>query len=454
MIATHGIGGRQDLPIPFSYALAGAALALIASFVILALAWRESRYRGDDAGHPLPGWLAQVADAAATRWVLQAGGLVAFGYVVLAMFAGPDLATNPTPGVVYVLVWIGLVPASLAFGPVWRLISPFRTIHLLLSKAVRLDPREGSRRLPPALGLWPAAVGLFAFTWLELVAPDRATLPVLRIAFAGYAAAMLIGGTVFGSTWFSRADPFEVYSDLFARLSWLGRRSDGRLVARRPLENLDGLRARAGLTAVVAVLLGSTAYDSASNAPWWLRWAQSTGLGPTLTGTLGLLAFVLIVYLTFTAATVLAGGLAGGVGGGVAGGPTGVDPPSARRALPTRFAHSVVPIVLGYLVAHYFTLLVLEGQRTLVLLSDPLGSGADYLGTGGWEPNRWITGQPTLVATIQVGAVVAGHVLGVISAHDRAVRLFPRRTALLGQLPLLAVMVGYTVGGLLLLFGG
>ncbi len=53
---------------------------------------------------------------------------------------------------------------------------------------------------------------------------------------------------------------------------------------------------------------------------------------------------------------------------------------------------------------------------------------------------------------MQVTSIVAGHVLGVVLAHDRAVRLFPRRRAVAGQLPLLALMVAYTCGGLLLLF--
>ena len=52
----------------------------------------------------------------------------------------------------------------------------------------------------------------------------------------------------------------------------------------------------------------------------------------------------------------------------------------------------------------------------------------------------------------QVLFVVAGHVVGVVLAHDRAVRLLPRRTAVVGQVPLLLVMIGYTLGGLLLLF--
>jgi hypothetical protein len=121
------------------------------------------------------------------------------------------------------------------------------------------------------------------------------------------------------------------------------------------------------------------------------------------------------------------------------------------RGLAGRFAPSLVPIAAGYLVAHYWSLWVYEGQNALIRLSDPLGTGADLLGTGHLTPNAALI-QPTLVATIQVVAIVTGHVLGVVLAHERAVTLFDRRVAVLGQLPLLVLMVGYTCGGLYLLF--
>ena len=435
-VHAHGVGGRQDLPIPFGLAVTAAALALVLSFLVLGLAWRESRYRGDSGGRPLPRALTTVVDSAGLRWAIRIGGLVTAAYATLAALAGPDLATNPTPGVVYVLLWVGIVPASLLLGPIWRTVNPLRTLHLLLYRALRLDPTFGALRTPERVGLWPATGWLVAFIWLELVAPDRATLPVIVAWFALFVGVTMLGAVVFGSRWFDHADPFEVYSALVGRLSCLGRRTDGRLVARRPLENLDGLPAHPGLTAAVAALLGSTMYDSASASPWWDRWVQETGLDSTLAGTGGLLAAMLVVYVTFTGAAWWAGRLAGTTG----------------RGMPDLFAHSVVPIAVGYVVAHYFTLFVLEGQRTLVLLSDPLGSGADWLGIGDLAENRWIADQPTLVASIQVGAIVLGHLLGIVSAHDRAVRLFPRRSAVVAQLPLLGVMVAYTVGGLLLLF--
>jgi hypothetical protein len=132
---------------------------------------------------------------------------------------------------------------------------------------------------------------------------------------------------------------------------------------------------------------------------------------------------------------------------------TGVEHGFARRTLPDRFAHSVVPIVVGYIVAHYLSYFVETGQQTVVQLSDPLVTGANLLGTANWQVSYWISGHPTFLAVLKVLAVVTGHVFGVIAAHDRAVKLLPKRHQLTGQLPLLFVMVFYTVTGLYLLFG-
>jgi hypothetical protein len=120
--------------------------------------------------------------------------------------------------------------------------------------------------------------------------------------------------------------------------------------------------------------------------------------------------------------------------------------------LAREYAHTIIPIVMGYVVAHYWSLLVLVGQVTVIRLSDPLGTDADWLGTADRGIDPTLAGT-TLVAVIQVTAVVLGHVLGVILAHDRAVRLLPRGRAVVGQIPLLVLMVAYTVGGLSLLFG-
>jgi hypothetical protein len=434
-LLAHGIGGAKDLPIPLELAIAGAVAALVVSFTVLAIAWRTPRYDAATSGRPAPAWLDRLTSSTPWRAWWRIFGMLALLYVGWAAVAGQDTLINPFLGVLYVLVWVGMVPLSVLFGPVWKAISPSRTINLLLAKASGSDPSLGLYTYPARLGYWPATIGLFAFVWLELVYPHSTEVGPVRLWCAAYLGIMLIGGALFGNRFYEHADPFEVYSTLAAKLSVWGRR-DGVLVIRSPLANLDTVAVRPGLLGVVAVLFGSTAFDSFKDSSPWVQFIQSTTISADLLNLLGLLAFCVGVGLVFAVGTMTTG-----VGDGV-----------RRTTLPDLFAHSVVPIIVGYIVAHYLTYLVEYGQATIMQLSDPLSRGDNLLGTADLTVNYWLSFHPTFLARLKVLAVVTGHVLGVIAAHDRAVRLLPARHQLTGQLPLLLAMVGFTVGGLYLLF--
>jgi hypothetical protein len=437
----HGVGGREDLPIPAHYAFLGAAGALLVSFAVLGVAWQVSRFRGDDSGRPLPRPLVAFVGSPVTRAALVAVSLLFAAWLAMSAFLGKDTLVNPVFGSVYVLLWVGLVPVAILFGPVYRLCNPLRWAHRGACALARLDPARGLVEYPRQLGLWPAALGLFGFTWLELVDPNRATsLSEIRTWFGLLALALVMGAMLFGDVWFERADPFEVYSSLVARLSPFGRRTDGALVIRNPLENLDGLAPLPGLVGVVSVLLGSTAFDAFHSSVKWLTWTQDRSSHFVLLNTLGLLGFCLTVLVSLSLASIATAGL-------------GQIPGFPRRRMPATLAHSIVPIVVGYVVAHYLSFFVSQGLQTLVALGDPL--------TRGWTLMSWVTDvfnvyaiyeHPTGIAVTKVVAVVVGHVLGVIAAHDRAVRILPRRHAIIGQLPMLVLMVGYTLTGLWLLF--
>lgn len=437
---THGLGGQKDLPIPFTLAVSAAVAALVVSFCVLALAWRTPRYEAERPGRPAPSALAHLVDSGAFAWTLRVAGLLFFGYVVWALVWGPDLATNPALGVFYVVVWVGLVPASLLLGPVVKAVSPVRTLTLLLARATGGDPARGLFRYPERLGLWPAAAALFAFVWQELVNPEAVYLGSVRFWLAAYLAVVLVGAALFGEEWLERADPFEVYSSLVARLSPWGR-YDGRLVLRSPLANLARTPAAPGLVAVVGVLFGSTAFDSYKDTTTWARFVGDLGSSPTLVNSVALVVFCAAVGVSFTVASMSTGVETEG--------PRSIP----RRDLPRLLAHSVVPIIVGYITAHYLSYLVEQGQSTLIQLSDPLVRGDNYLGTGNWSVSYWLSYHPTLLATVKVLAVITGHVVGVVAAHDRALRLLPPRHYVTGQLGMLLIMVGYTVTGLYLLMG-
>jgi hypothetical protein len=435
LLPQHGLGGAQDLPISRELAILGGAAAVAVSFVVLALAWRTPRYDAATSGRPAPDWLTGVVDSAWWRALWRVVGIVSLVYLVVVAVFGKDLLINPIFGIFYVWIWVGVVVASLLFGRVWRAISPFRTINAGLARISGGDPDDGFLRYPERLGMWPAAVGLFAFVWMELVYPHNVDLGPVRLWCAIYLAVMIVGGALFGNTFYARADPFEVYSSLVARASVWGRR-DGVLLIRSPLANLDATPAVPGMVAVVSVLFGSTAFDAFRESTRWLTFIQGTGRSTYLQNNLGLLGFCLTVGLILWVACIA----------------TGVGPEMPRRELPNQFAFSVIPIVIGYIVAHYLSYFVEVGTQTLIQASDPLSNGSNLLGTGTWSVPYWLSYHPTLLADVKVLAVVAGHVVGVISAHERAIKLLPKRHQLTGQLPLLFAMIAFTTGGLYLLF--
>lgn len=417
-VLAHGIGTRGDLPLPTGPAAVAAAVALALSFAVLGLAWRRPRRTGP--GHPLP--LLTAVDRPATRNLLRATALAATAWLVVEGLTGPDdVSANAAPWVFYVLFWVGLVPASLLCGPVLRVLNPLRLVHAVLARLLPVAPR----RLPDGIGYWPAAASLAAFGWLELAAPGRAAPAVVAWCVLGYAAAHVGAALVFGARWFDRGDGFEVYSTLLGALAPVGRRADGRLALRNPLDGLEAVRPAPGLVAVLVVLVAVTACDGVMGTRWWTA-AVAPGV---VTSTLALVGTTLAVGIVYLGGTWLVSAARTGDG---------------SRPGPAAFATTLVPVAAGYALAHYFSLLALDGQRALILAGDPLGWG---------EVNPAVA-PPLVVVAVQWTAVVAGHLVATVAAHDRAVRLYPEGLALRTQHPMLAAMLGLTAAAVGLLWAG
>lgn len=444
MIDAHGIGGQGDLPVPLSLAVSGAVAALVLSFAVLIVAWRTSRYDGQSRDLALDGppWprqlLGRITGAVVGptgRVVLRTLGFALFLFTAATAIWGVEQVTNPFFGIVYIWWWVGVPFLSLLLGPVWKAISPIRTINAGLHRLTGGDPALGLRDYPAWLGHWPAAIGLYAFVWLELVYDRSDQLADVRLWCAVYVAVMLIGCAVFGERWAEHADPFEVLSTLVGKLSpWAV--VEGRVVLRSPLANLATVEPRPGLVAVVAVLFGSTAFDSFSESAYWVRTVYDATLTANQLNNAALLAFCVAAGVVFSL-----GAMATGVAAG-----------TRRTELPRQLAHSLVPIIAAYLVAHYLTLFLDGGWQTLARASDPFGQGWNLFGTAGLTPAFWFSYHPTLLASIKVIAVVVGHVTAAVAAHDRSLTVLPPKHQVLGQLPLLVTMVGFTAGGLYLLF--
>lgn len=431
-VLAHGIGGRVDLPVPLELLIVGAGLVVVVSFVLLALLWPEPRFQEGPLCRPtggvgFPGWLS---------WLLGAVGVLSLALVVgqvVPEWLGVERdLTRPT--IAPVLVWVGfwlIVPFGSALVGNWYAdLSPWRVLGLPLQQPERSPV---SRRF----GLWPATVIFMAFTWLELISPgsgDPATLGYAALAYTLFLlGAMWYAGRETGLFVF---DPFTSYNRLVSAISPLGRDSRGRIYWRGWLRSLPVLPEWRGLWIFVVAIIGTISYDGASGTEWFRD--LTGGAGDTMLGeTLLLICSVVAVGLAYLAASAVAA--------------RSSPADSSPLLVAQRFAHTLVPIALAYAFAHYFTLVLFEGQQLIAAVSDPFGLGWDLFGTADRRVAFFITDTDP-VWYIQVASIVLGHVLGVVLAHDRALHDFGR-DAVRSQYAMLVLMVALTTLGLLILAG-
>lgn len=440
--AAHGLELRADLPIPqwlFGWA---AALVLIASFVALAVLWPKPKLE-DGGWRPLPYGFGRILASRPLEIACGVGGVFLLGVVIWSGFAGTEIAfENAAPTFVYVVFWLGLVPVSVLFGDVFRAFNPWRALGRATSwVAGRLAGETVPAPLtyPDGLGRWPAAAGLLAFAWLELVSPEGTAPRNLAAATLIYTSLTVLGMLLFGvETWTERGEAFSVYFNLFSRMAPFERRGN-EIGFRKPLSGLASLRPLAGTVAVVTVMIATVTYDGASEGSLWQTVAEeldsafaslglSAGGVDELTGSVGMLCALLLIGGFYRLGLVGARRMAGGHNPG----------------LPVAFAHSLVPIALAYVAAHYFTLLLYQGQAVGYLSSDPLGKGWNLFGTADVGLDLSLIGSET-TWYLQVALVVMGHVAGLVLAHDRALVLYERaHVAVRSQYWMLGVMVGFT----------
>ena len=362
--------------------------------------------------------------------------LLFFLVVTMASARRADATETIGPIVVYDWFWVGLAIAHAFLGNLWATLSPFDTIGRLVG--FESDQGSAGRPYPAAWGRWPAAILLFGFVWVELADPFGSILGHLGLLIMVYTLIQIAGMHRYGrQTWLENGEAFGVYFGLIAAMAPLTRDENGRVVLRPVLAGLAKVAPRPGLIAVIMVALGSTTFDGFSRSTLWTdATLELAGLARLAAFTAGLLAVIGLVTLAYVLAMRAAARVVDG----------------DWHALAVRFAPSLVPIVLAYVIAHYFSFLVLEGQLGLVRLSDPFGLDWNLFGTSDWVINLALL-SPTTIWYVQVAAIVIGHVGGVVLAHDRAIAMFDREDALRTQYALLAVMVLFTAIGLLILSG-
>jgi hypothetical protein len=450
--SAHALVGRKDLPVPAWLFAWGASLVLIISFALLSVAWTEARLQKED-WHAMPRWFSRATLNAGTQVVC---GLIGVGLFVVVLYAGFRGIEDPTQNFsitfVFYTFWLGMVLISVLFGDVFRAFNPWRAIGRAISGGFRLVAGESAPtpfRYPDALGRWPAVLGVLLFVWLELIAGGGAAPTPHKVAVATviYSVITFAGMALVGvEEWIERGEGFNAYFGMFSRLGPFEAR-DGQVGRRKFLSGAPQWAAVPGAAALVLTSIAVTSFDGAqegvlSGSISW-TFERLSDIGFSLPNSFRIAN---TIWMLITLA-VVSGLYWLGVRGmhSVRGSPP-------VKALGRSFAHSLIPIALAYLVAHYFSAFLYQEQAQFTyILSDPLGHGSDLFGTAGGGINYGIVGSNT-VWYVQVGALVVGHVAALTLAHDRALAVYDNvRHASRSQYFMLAVMVGFTCFGLFLL---
>ena len=445
--AAHGLVQRENLPIPewlFGWA---AAAVLVVSFAALAVLWPRPRLEGNDDWRPVPG--GAVLGSRAVELACGALGAGLLGVVLVAGYAGgPGEQDNLAPTFIFITFWVGLAFASALFGDLFRAVNPWRALGRATGWALARAGRIPSHRAyPERFGRWPAAGTLLIFTWIELCLQWGSYPQRLTTAALVYTVLTLAAQAVYGvETWTRSGEGFSVYFNLLSRLSVFETRD--RVVGLRPLlSGLARLDQRPGTVAIVAVMIGTVTFDGFSQGGLWLDVAEvifdglgSIGVGEStalvLTDTVGLLVGVGLV--------------AGFYWLGIEGARSVGGPLGAGR-LRVAFVHSLVPIAMVYVAAHYLTFLLFEGQAISYLASDPLRQGWDLFGTATSAIDYSVLSQNG-AWYIEVALIVIGHVAALALAHDRALAIYGQaQLAVRSQYWMLGIMVGFTTLALWLL---
>jgi hypothetical protein len=449
--AAHGFGQRYDLPLPLSFYIWGAGATVALSFIGFGLFLRsEHGLVGRHIDWPVEGGV--VGALAAVPRALGSGMLLLV--IVAGLFGNQDPIRNIAPVMIWIIGWVGLAFLSVLLGNVWTLINPWNAIFAFAEaccRRVRADAVVSfARPYPQPLAAWPAFLLLVSFAWMELVWSGRNDPAALAVALVAYSALTFFGMALFGrQKWLAQGEMFTLVFGTFARFGPLAALPRGIRLRMPAAGLLTDAPATFSMVALVVALLATVTFDGLLETPLWARvdvavldWASQPSFGSVpllredqmvrLVRSVALVGFVLLFLAAYAVVCRLTAAAAG------------------KRAAPTgvvlrSFVLTLVPIAIAYHVAHYFSLFFLGGQYVIPLVSDPLGRGWNLFGTAHYQVDIGLV-TPRLQWTVAVVAVVLGHVCAIYLSHVTALRLFAdRRAALRSQIPMVALMVIYTM---------
>jgi hypothetical protein len=480
--AAHGFGQRFDLPLPLQFWVVGAGLTIVFTFVVMALFVRE---QAATASYPrfdllrLPPF--RLIASPIVVEVIRGLVLAIFLLTIFAgIFGSQDPYANIIVTMIWIIWWVGFAFTCALIGNVWALVNPLDTLFRWLEAGFAAV--TGGRALslnrpyPRWLGTWPAVVFFFSFAWGELVWAEHDVPEALGRAILGYSLISLAGMFVYGRrAWLEQAEAFSVAFGVLARFSPLeARMTQGPASAAMPQKLrewnlrppgvglLENERVRWSFVVFVLLMLSTVTFDGFLETPLFQSVFNGIYSNPVLSRLIfdisewGIPDAVLVKsasLLFFPSVFVLVYALFSWLMALV----TRPLLPAGDRSrvtvglLACSFVLTLVPIAVAYHLSHYFSLLLTAGQFIIPLLSDPFGAGWDLFGTAGYQVNIGFV-SPYFFWYAAVTLIVLGHVIAVYIAHVVAMRVFrSRKAALVSQVPMVALMVGYTMVSLWIL---
>ncbi|WP_025596668.1 hypothetical protein [Burkholderia sp. WSM2230] len=458
-VYAHAFGATYTLPLPLWLYLYACVAALVASFAVAIVIGQDGRWLGVlfewQPGNRAPG--NQRIARSGPDW-LRAAWVAALLVCAASGVVGSQVASA---NVSMTLFWILFVPGfqylCAGFGDLYAVINPWRTTAQIL-RIPQVSHR--TTRHADSRGYYVAFAFLYGLICIELFGTGSPR--ELGIALLAYTLINLLGAFALGSrVWFASFEAFAVLFNIVGSLSVL-RPSKRELKIINPImvPRAHGGVLRApptGLMLCILFLLSSTAFDGFRDTRvfvdiYWVHIYRllTPWVGPDITRSFPLLQsgyhvlqyialllsplpFALVLWLACLCGKAM------------------LRTNISSAVLSHAFSPALIPVAVGYNVAHYFTLVVSQGPDIVRLLSDPLGSGWNLFGTAYHHPSAWML-SADVVWHIQVAAILAGHVVGILFAHRIALQLFGTgKTAAFSQFPTLVVMLLYTTFGLWLL---
>ena len=449
----HGFGDRYDLPVPLGLYLSAAGAAVVLSFVVIAMLAKRDLGVSYPQKDLLQWQLGRVAGHPATLAAVR--GLSVFVVVVYlqaGLFGTDDPNANLVPTMTWVIFWVGIAYVSALVGDIWSLINPWKIIFGYVESLVwKLTGRDIARYEPyPArLSAWPAVALFFAFAWIEVVyTGSDVPFNIAMLVFA-YSMLTFIGMWWFGrDEWLHNGEVFTIVFGFFAAFAPTHATEPddddfapphGFVLRPWGVGLLSVPKPELSRAALLVLMLASVSFDGFVETATWTELLLDLHLAFSFLGanafsgitTVGLLVAPLLFFGVFALTAWLMGWLA--------------QSPLGVTDLIRTFVFSLVPIALAYHIAHFFSFLVIQGQRMIPLISDPYGWGWNLFGTADYTIDISVV-NARFMWYLSIAAIVIGHIIAVYVAHVYALRTFPGKgEALRSQYPMLALMTGYTM---------